>query len=56
MMLLHGHVLIMPLCNVQIAEQENESEDATEDLKDLEESKKFLAELELKWELTGSAI
>ena len=52
MMFLHGHVLIMSLCNVQIAEQENECKDATEDL---EESKKFLAELEVNCELTELA-
>ena len=53
MMFLHGHVLIMSLCNVQIAEQENECKDATEDL---EENKKILTELEVNCEVTESAI
>ena len=42
----------MSLSNVQIAEQENECSDATEDL---EESKKFFAELEVNCELTEFA-
>ena len=37
----------MSLSNVQIAEQENECKDATEDL---EESKKFFADLEVNCE------
>ena len=42
----------MSLSNVQIAEQENECKDATEDL---EESKKFFAELEVNCESTELA-